>query len=153
MGSLPVEQFTHLEIPVSDLQEADIFQIHRARYTGTKAFRNGDPKINWTWVQAGGGESYRDLQGWVVARLLALFKIRNLLSGAAVVHRLALVHILDPVGAGRFSLWKPTYTSQQAAQWSRYANSGYRGSNRAGGSNSQRGEAMDSESQDRSADV
>jgi len=31
LGSLPVEQFTHLEIPVSDFQEADVFQIHRAR--------------------------------------------------------------------------------------------------------------------------
>ena len=28
--------------------------------------------------------------------------IRNVLSGAADVHRLALVRILDPVGAGRF---------------------------------------------------
>ena len=44
LGSLPVEQFTHLEIPVSDFQEADVFQIHRARCTGTKAFRNGDPR-------------------------------------------------------------------------------------------------------------
>jgi len=39
------------------------------------------------------------------------------------------------------------------AQWSRYANSRYRGSDRAGACNYQRGEAMDSESQDRSADV
>jgi len=43
--------------------------------------------------------------------------------------------------------------SQQAAQWSRYANSWYRGSDRAGACNYQWGEAMDSESQDRSADV
>jgi len=34
--------------------------------------------------------------------LLALFKIRNVLSGAEDVHRLALVCILNPVGAGRF---------------------------------------------------
>jgi len=47
-------------------------------------------------------ESYGDLRGRVVARLLALFKIRNVLSGAADVHRLALVRILDPVGATRF---------------------------------------------------
>ena len=38
-GSLPVEQFTHLEIPVSDFQVADGFQIDRACCTGTKAFR------------------------------------------------------------------------------------------------------------------
>jgi len=102
LGSLPVEQFTHLEIPVSDFQEADIFQIHRARCTGTKAFHNGDPRNDWIWVQAGGEKSYGDLRGWLVARLLALFKIRNVLSGAGDVHRLALVRILDPIGAGRF---------------------------------------------------
>jgi len=102
LGSLSIEQFTHLEIPVSDFQEGDVFQIHRARCTGTKAFRNSDPRNDWIWVQAGGEESYGDLRGRVVARLLALFQIRNVLSGAGDVHRLVLVHILDPVGAGRF---------------------------------------------------
>jgi len=38
---LPLERFTHLEIPVSHFQEADFFQIHWARCTSTKAFRNG----------------------------------------------------------------------------------------------------------------
>ena len=41
LGLLPVEGFAQLEIPVPDLQETDRFQIHRARYTGTKSFRNG----------------------------------------------------------------------------------------------------------------
>jgi len=41
LGLLPVERFTQLEIPVSDFQEAEVFQIHRALCTGTKAFRNG----------------------------------------------------------------------------------------------------------------
>jgi len=40
----------------------------------------------------------------VVARLLALFKIRNILSEAGAVHRLALVCILDPVNSGRFHI-------------------------------------------------
>ena len=102
LGSLPVEQFTHLEIPVPDYQDTDVFQIHRARCTGTKAFRNGGPRNNWVWVQAGGEKSYGDLRGRVVARLLALFKIRNVLSGAGDAYRLALVRILDPVGAGSF---------------------------------------------------
>ena len=31
LGVLLVERFTHLELPVSDFQEADVFQIHRAR--------------------------------------------------------------------------------------------------------------------------
>jgi len=74
LGSLPVEQFTHLKIPVSDFQEADVCQIHRTRCPGTKAFRNGEPRNDWIWVQADGEESYGDLRGRVVARLLALFK-------------------------------------------------------------------------------
>jgi len=39
-----------------------------------------------------------------VARLLAPFKIRNILSEAGAVHRLALVCILDPVNSGRFHI-------------------------------------------------
>jgi len=39
-----------------------------------------------------------------VARLLALFKIRNILSEAAAGHRLALVCILDPINGGRFHI-------------------------------------------------
>ena len=101
LGLFPVEQFTHLEILVSDFQEADVFQIHRSRCTGTKAFWNGDPRNNWIWVQAGGEESYRDLRERVVARLLEHLKIRNVLSGARDIHRLALVCIPDPVGTGR----------------------------------------------------
>jgi len=44
LGLLPVEGFTQLEILVSDCLEADVFQIHRARCTGTKAFRNGSAR-------------------------------------------------------------------------------------------------------------
>jgi len=35
LGSLPVEQFKHLQIPVSDFREAHVFQIYRARCTRT----------------------------------------------------------------------------------------------------------------------
>ena len=80
LGSLPVEEFTHLEIPVPNFQDTDVFQIHHACWTRTKAFRNSGPRNHWVWVQAGGEESYGDLRGRVVARLLALFKIRNVLS-------------------------------------------------------------------------
>jgi len=48
--------------------------------------------------------NYGDLQGRVVARLIALFKIRNILSEAAAVHRLALVRILHPINGGRFHI-------------------------------------------------
>ena len=135
LGSLPVEQFTHLEIPVSDFQEANVFQLHRARCTGTKAFYNGHPRNDWIWVQAGGEESYGNLRGRVVARLLALFKIRNVQSGAGDVHRLALVRILDPVGAARFHRGSGHIRVSKWPKWSRYANSRYRGSDWAGACN------------------
>jgi len=39
-----------------------------------------------------------------VARLLAVFKIRNILCQGGAVHPLALVCILDPVNSGRFHI-------------------------------------------------
>jgi len=44
---LLLERFTQLEIPVSDFQRAEVFQIHRARCTGTKAFSNGGDRNDW----------------------------------------------------------------------------------------------------------
>jgi len=44
LGLIPVKQFTHLDIPVADFQETDVFHIHRARSTGTMAFRRGGPR-------------------------------------------------------------------------------------------------------------
>jgi len=104
LGLLPVEGFAQLEIPVPDLQETDRFQIHRARYTETKSFRNIGCRNDWVWVQTGGEANYEDLRRHVVGPLLALFKIRNILSEAAAVHHLALVRILDPINGGRFHI-------------------------------------------------
>jgi len=101
---LPLEGFAHLEIPVPDFQETDRFQIHRARCTGTKAFRNSGSRNDWMWVQAGGEANYGDLRGRLLARLLALFKISNILTEAAAVHRLSLVGILDPINGARFHI-------------------------------------------------
>ena len=101
---LPVEGFAQLEIPVPDFQETDRFQIHRARWTGTKAFRNVGSRNDWVWVMTAGEANYGDVRGRVVARLLALFNIRNILSEAAAVHRLALVRILDPINGGRYHI-------------------------------------------------
>jgi len=39
-----------------------------------------------------------------MARLLPLFKIRNVLSEVTGVHWLALVRVLDPINSGRFHL-------------------------------------------------
>ena len=36
--------------------------------------------------------------------MLAVFKITNILSEATAVHRLASVHILDPIHSGRFHI-------------------------------------------------
>jgi len=104
LGLLPVEGFAQLEILVADFPETNRFQIHWARCTETKAFPNGGPRNHRVWVQTGGEANYGDLQGRVVARLLALFKIRNILSEAGSVHWLALVYILDPVNSGRFHI-------------------------------------------------
>jgi len=49
-------------------------------------------------------ESYRDLRRQAVPRLLALFKITNVLSQATGIYRLALVCVLDPINGGRFHL-------------------------------------------------
>ena len=49
VGLLPVERFAPLEILVGNLQETDKFQIHRARCTATKAFRNGGPRNDCLW--------------------------------------------------------------------------------------------------------
>ena len=40
LPSLPVELLTQLEIPVLAFQEADVYEIHRARSTGALHFRN-----------------------------------------------------------------------------------------------------------------
>jgi len=101
---LHVEGFAQLEIPVPDCQETDRFQIHRARCTGTKAVRKGGSRNDWVWVQTGREVNHGDLRGRVVARLLALFKIRNILSEAAAVHRLALLRILDQIHGGRLHI-------------------------------------------------
>jgi len=104
LGLLPVEGFAQPEIPVADFEETDGFQIHRARCTGTKAFRNGGPRNDWVGVQTGGEANSGDLRGRVVPRLLALFTIRNILIEVEAVHRLAKVGVLDPVNSGRFHI-------------------------------------------------
>src|SRR5437588_2746083 len=99
---LPVEHFNQLEIPVPDFQETNVFQIHRARYTGTKAFRNTGLRNDWVWNQAGGPDTSEDLRGRSVARLVGLFKIRSFRSEVGSVSRLAFVQMLNLANAGRF---------------------------------------------------
>jgi len=55
-------------------------------------------------VQTGGEANYRDLEGPVMTQLLALFKIPNIVSEAAVVHHLALVRIQNLIKSGGFHI-------------------------------------------------
>jgi len=96
----PAELFTQLEIPVADFQETNIFQVHRARRTGKKSFRNSSLRNDWIWIQASRPDMYGELRGRAVARLEGLFKIRNMWTGVA--SRLAFVQVVDPVNGGRF---------------------------------------------------
>jgi len=102
LGLLPIEQFTHLEIPVANFQETDVFLIHRACSTGTMAFCSCGPRNDWVWIEAGKEDSYGDLLRLRVAQLLALFVIRNVFSEAAGVRCLSLLQVLDPINSGRF---------------------------------------------------
>jgi len=132
LGLLPAEGFTRLEIPVADFQETDRFQIHGASCTGTMALNNCGPRSNWVWVQSCGEANYTDLRGLLMARLLALFKIRIILSEAGPVHLLALVCILDSANSGRFHIASRHFRVGKAGQWARHVNSQYWGSDGSG---------------------
>ena len=47
LGLLPLERFTQLEIPVSDFQETEVSQIHRAHCTRKIPFRRTGPEYDW----------------------------------------------------------------------------------------------------------
>ena len=89
---LPVELLTQLEIPVLAFQETDVYNIYRARCTGTPRFRNQKSRNDWVWVQAGSEEMYGALRGRLPAKLVALFKIRD--CSQDTVRRLAGVQIV-----------------------------------------------------------
>jgi len=80
-------------------------QTHGAHRTQGLIFADDSGSRNdWVWVQTSGEANYGDLRGRVVARLLAPFKIRNILSEASAVHHLVLVRILDLINHGRFHI-------------------------------------------------
>ena len=96
LPSLPVELLTQLEVPVPAFQETDVYNIYRARYKGALDSRNQVSRNDRVWVQAGDEEIYGALQGRLLAKLLALFKIRNP-TCSGIVRRLARVQMLSPV--------------------------------------------------------
>jgi len=102
LRSLLIELVTQLEVPVPTFQDADVYEIHRARSTGTLHFRNQGSRNDWVWVQACTEEMYGALRGRLPAQLVALLKISDPRS-AETVRRLAGVQLLTPVNSGRLS--------------------------------------------------
>jgi len=100
LRSLPIELLTQLEVPVLTLQEADVYEIHSPRSTGTLHFRNQGSGNDWVWVQAGTEEMYGALRGRLLAKLVALLKIRDPRS-EDTVRQVAGVQLLTPVNSGR----------------------------------------------------
>jgi len=104
LRSLPVELLTQLAIPVLAFQEADVYEIHRARSTGALHLRNQGTHNDWIWVQAGTEEMYGALRGRLPARLVALLKIRDYrYDNTDTVRQVASVQILTPVNSGHLS--------------------------------------------------
>jgi len=102
LRSLPIELLTQLEVPVLTFQEADVYEIHRARSTGTLHFRNQGSRNDWVWVQAGTEEMCGALRGRLPAKLVAVLKIRDPRS-EDTVRRVASVQLLTPVNSGCLS--------------------------------------------------
>ena len=104
LQSLPVELLTQLEIPVLAFQEADVYEIHRARSTRALHFRNQGSRNDWIWVQAATEEMYGALRSRLQAKLVALLKIRDYrCDNTDTVRRVAGVQMLTPVNSGRLS--------------------------------------------------
>jgi len=102
LRSLPVELLTQLKVQVLTFQEADVYEIHCGRSTGTLHFENQGSHNDWVWVQAGTEEMYGALRGRLPAKLVALLKIRDPRS-EDTVRRVARVQLLTPVNSGRLS--------------------------------------------------
>ena len=109
---LPVELMTHLEIPILVFQENDVYDIHRARSTGTSLFRNQACRNDWVWVQTGGEEMYGALRGRLPGKLIALIKLRDY-RDTGRVHRLACIQMLNALNSGRPSEFHDLITVQQ----------------------------------------
>ena len=109
---LPVELVTQLEVPVLTFQGTDVYDIHRARCTGTLDFRNQGSRNDWVWGQAGDEQMDGALRGRLPAKLLALFKIRNPTCDG-MVRRPVSVQMLSPLNSGRASDVHGLVTVQQ----------------------------------------
>ena len=94
LDRMPVEQFNQLQIPVLAFQETDVFDIHHARTTGERSFRNGASRNDWVWVAVGTTNEYGALRGNLPGKLQGLFKVRDTVTDGKV-YRLAIVQLLQ----------------------------------------------------------
>jgi len=101
LRALPVELLTRLEIRVLAFQDSGLYDIHMARCTGARLFRNHTSRNDCVWIQAGGENLYGALRGRLPARLIARFKIRSGYVQQDTVYRLAGVQFMTLVDYGR----------------------------------------------------
>ena len=97
--TLPIELMTQLEIPVVAFQESDVYDIHRARCTGSGLFRNYANRNTCVWIQTGDDQTYAALRGCILATLVALFKICHH-TNHDTIHRLTAVQYMSLVNHG-----------------------------------------------------
>jgi hypothetical protein len=83
-----------LQISVLAFQETDVFDIHHARTTGERSFRNGASRNDWVWVAVGTTNEYGALRGNLPGKLQGLFKVRDTVTDGKV-YRLAIVQLLQ----------------------------------------------------------
>jgi len=101
LRALLVELLKQLEIPVLAFQESGVYDIHRARFTGARLFRNQTGRNDCVWIQGGGENLYGARTGRLPGRLIALFKIRSGYMQQDTVYRLAGVQFMSLVASGR----------------------------------------------------
>jgi len=101
LRALPVELLTQLEIPVLAFQEFGVCDIHWARCTGARLFRNQPSQNDCVWIEAGGENMYGALRGRPPARPIGLFKIPSGYIQQDTVYCLARVLFMSLVDSGR----------------------------------------------------
>jgi len=93
LPSLLVKLLMQKEVPVPVFQETEVYDIHCARCTGGRLFRNQESRNDWVWVQAGGEEMYGALRRRLPAKLMAVCKIWHSISDRGI-RQLARIQML-----------------------------------------------------------
>jgi len=86
---------------VLPFQESGVYDIHRARFTGARLFRNQTSRNDCVWIQPGGENVYGALRGRLPASLIALFKVPSGYMQQDMVYCLAGVQFMTLVDSGR----------------------------------------------------